>query len=185
MGKKRISRDEIVAGGVSFLREKGKEAWHARALAAWLGISTQPLFSCFSGMDELYEACLSAAAALFREAMKQEVETGKWAEYKAFGMAYIHFAAKEPKLFRLLFMEGGAEDRSVGWEESVRLICSQTGVSEQKAEDFHLKMWIFVHGIATFAAQGRLSLSEEEISKAISDQYRGLCFVMEEKNERN
>lgn len=47
-----------------------------------------------------------------------------------------------------------------------------TGLSFDDQKDFHLKVWIFTHGIATLVVTGTLNLSDEEIDKIIADSVR-------------
>ena len=55
-------------------------------------------------MDELREAVAESAYKLYLSFLKKESESGKYPQYKAFGMAYIRFAKEERELFKFLFM---------------------------------------------------------------------------------
>ena len=46
--KVKVSKEDINTAAVEMVRESGAEALNARALAAKLGCSTQPIFSNFS-----------------------------------------------------------------------------------------------------------------------------------------
>ena len=93
-------------------------------------------------------------------------------------MAYIQFAAKEPELFKLLYMRDRSTEQSPEWLQSdygmVRLVESGTGLSGDTAKLFHLEMWVFVHGVATMFATGFLNLDRELISRMLTDCYLGL-----------
>ena len=104
-------------------------------------------------------------------------------------MAYIEFARKERRLFELLYMRkrtltetSEKEDRE-RCQPIVELIQKNTGLSEEKAYQLHLDMWIFVHGIAVMIATSYLPWNEEFISQALTDTYLGLRhrFCEEEK----
>ncbi|MBR2615498.1 MAG: WHG domain-containing protein, partial [Clostridia bacterium] len=172
--RKRIQREEILRGALELLRKSGLEAWNARALAAHLGISTQPLFSAFSGMEELKEAALEEVAAEYRRFTEARLAEGRYPKYKALGMAYVEFAREEPRLFALLFMNGSSDRMRRDWDGAVMRIEEDYKLSEEKAERIHLEMWICVHGIATMLATGTLSLSEEEVSRILTDVFVGL-----------
>lgn len=48
--KVKVTKEEIIAAALEILRQKGMEAVNARAVAAALGCSTQPIFSNYSSM---------------------------------------------------------------------------------------------------------------------------------------
>ena len=70
------------------------------------------------------------------------------------GMAYIRFAAEEKELFHLLFMRNRQKEiippSDPDLEEKSALIRDQLGLTIEDARQFHLDMWIYVHGIAIF-----------------------------------
>ena len=51
--KVKVTKEEIIAAALEILRQKGMEAVNARAVAAALGCSTQPIFSNYSSMGAL------------------------------------------------------------------------------------------------------------------------------------
>ena len=59
--KNKFTREEMVAAGVELVREKGMEAVTARSIAEKLGVSTQPVFTCFSTMEEVRREIRAAA----------------------------------------------------------------------------------------------------------------------------
>lgn len=102
--KVRISKEDIVTAAVALVRKDGVQAINARNIASALNCSTQPVFSNFATMDDLRNAVVEAADALYREYMQRETESGAYPPYKASGMAYIRFAKEEKELFKLLYM---------------------------------------------------------------------------------
>lgn len=173
----RITREEIVRGAIELVREKGAEALNARALAAVLDCSTQPIFSNFATMEELSEATLEGAYALYYDFLEKEAQRGDHPRYKSFGMAYIRFAKEERELFKLLFMRDrrGEEISSApDFDASVEMIMEANGVDRETARIMHMEMWSFVHGLATMQATSFLELDAETISRMTSDAYQGL-----------
>ena len=63
---------------------------------------------------------------------------------------------------------------SIDFEESVQMIASANGVTEEKARRMHLEMWACVHGIGTMLATSFLPLEWELISDMLTDCYNGL-----------
>lgn len=175
--KVKISKEEIVKTALDLVRESGEETLNARAIAAALNCSTQPIFSNFATMEELQKAVSLAAYERYLAFLKREAERGEYPPYKSFGIAYIRFAKEEKELFRLLFLcdrKGQELVPAPDFEESVDLIMRSNDISRESAERLHLEMWICVHGIATMLATSFLTLEWELISDMISDVYQGI-----------
>ena len=175
--KVKITKDDIIQTALDLLRKNGDAAINARSLASALNCSTQPIFSNFSTMEELQKAALANAYELYLDFLKREVESGKYPQYKAFGMAYIRFAKEERALFKLLFMRdrtGEDMSPSLDFEASVQMIMKANGVSIEKARLMHMESWAFVHGIGTMLATSFLPLEWEIISDMLTDVYQGI-----------
>ena len=185
--KVKTTREDIINTAIGLIRSKGQHSINARAIANALNCSTQPVFSNFATMDKLEEAVIVAAYDIYLGFIKAEVESGKYPQYKSFGMAYVRFACEEKELFKLLFMrDRTGEDMSLSpdFEESVQLIMNANGVTAEKAKLIHLEMWTFVHGISVMIATSFLSFEWETISNMISDIYMGIrARHLSEENE--
>lgn len=175
--KIRITKEEIVNTALALVRENGVGAINARAVALALGCSTQPIFSNFASMEKLEGEVLGVAYQLYLSFIKNEVDSGKYPQYKAFGMAYIRFAKEEKELFKLLFMRdrtGADLSPTPDFEESVKMIMQANGVARETAFLMHLEMWSLVHGIGTMLATSFLVLDWDFISGMLTDVYQGL-----------
>ena len=173
----KITKERIVDAAMELVRQGGANSLNARALAELLGCSTQPIFSNFSSMEELDEAVTVAAHQLYLDFLHREMESGKYPQYKSFGMAYIRFADEEKELFKLLFMrDRHGEDLTptADFESSVEIIMSSCGVTHDIATLIHMEMWACVHGIGTMLATSFLTLDWELISTMLSDVYLGI-----------
>ena len=175
--KVKITKEDIINAAIELTKEKGDCAINARAIAAYLNCSTQPIFSNFSTMAELKKATIAAAYQIYLDFLKREVKNGKHPPYKSFGMAYIRFAKEKKELFKLLFMRDRTNEdisTSPDFEESVQMIMKANNISEQKARLIHLEMWTCVHGIGAMLSTSFLPLDWELISNMISDIYKGI-----------
>ena len=175
--KAKVTRESIVAAALDLAREAGPEAINARAVAARLGCSTQPVFSNYATMEALQRDVLSAARAVADTYMDPS-RAGDLPPYKAMGMGYVRFAMAEPALFRWLYMrdrsrEAPADDRAEN-AQAIRLIAEKTGLDEDRAWRFHLEMWLFVHGLAATLATGYAGWSEQLIGDMLTDVFQGL-----------
>jgi AcrR family transcriptional regulator len=175
--KVRVTREDIINIAVELVRSNGADALNARAIAAALNCSTQPIFSNFATMDDLRDATIHSAYELYLSFLKKEQERGRYPAYKSFGMAYICFARDERELFKLLFMrDRTGEDISspVDFEMSVEMIMKANGVTAERARLMHLEVWACAHGIATMLATSFLTLESDLISDMLSDIYQGV-----------
>lgn len=176
--KYKFTKEEIVRSALDLTRANGFSAVTARAVAAALSSSPKVIFGSFRSMEELQNAVLTSAHALYRSYLEEDIGSGRYPPYKASGMAYIRFAMEEPELFRLLFMRNrSGEDISSQPDEAdlvIPLIQQATGLSRERAEQFHLSMWIYVHGIATMAATSFLDWDLSLASRLITDVYQSM-----------
>jgi hypothetical protein len=93
-------------------------------------------------------------------------------------MAYIRFAKEEKELFKLLYMRDRSgesiPERTEQTDQLAAMVQSNTGLTGQDAQLFHLEMWAYVHGIATMFATGFFDLEWDLVSRMITDCYQGL-----------
>lgn len=185
--KKQIPREKIMEAALELLEESGMESINVRALAAKLKCSTQPIYLSFQNMEECKAAVEQEAYRRYESFLKQELAQEKYPKYKRFGMGYIRFACTQPGLFRFLFLRKRTEQEqqtgSPDFQEAVSIVMQMHGWNYEKALLFQLEMWIFVHGIATMAATDFLSLTEGQISDAITDMYQGLLMRYTRKED--
>ena len=184
--KVKITKEEIIRTAVDLVRTSGAQAMNARAVAAALNCSTQPIFSNFATMEELQRAVIDHAYTYYLGYLQEAASKGEYPRYKAAGMAYIRFAKEEKELFRLLFMRDRTAEETADpddFKEWVRTQMESNGVTREVAAIMHLEMWAFVHGIATMLVTSFLPLEWDLISNMLTDVYRGIQarYVTEEK----
>ena len=173
----KITQENIIKTAVELVRMHGAQALNARGVAAALNCSTQPSFSNFASMDDLLAATVGAAYGVYQDFIKRELESGKYPQYKAFGMAYIRFAKEEKELFKLLFMCDTTRQSftpTQDFDASVSMIMRMNGMDKATAELLHLEMWVCVHGIATIHATSFLSLEWDLVERMLTDVYQGI-----------
>ncbi len=185
--KQKLTKETIVAAAVEIVRNRGVDALNARELAKELQRSTQPIFSNFRTMDEVKEAVLYCATEIYEGYLQKEGEAGIYPPYKASGMGYIRFAKEEKELFKLLFMRNRSAETipqtSQELEEMAGVVATNLQIPHEDAFQFHLKMWIYVHGIATMMATSYLDWDWDFVSETLTDAYLGLRKRQEEKND--
>lgn len=181
--KIRFGREDIVEAALELTREQGAEGVNARAVAARLGCSTQPLFRVFESMEQLREAVARRAMDIYARHIA-EGAAREPQSYKGTGLAYIDFARREPQLFKLLFMQDraskpAAEIEDPSFELVISALMERVSLSREQAMEFHLNMWVFVHGLAVMTATKYMSFTDEELSRMLGAEFMAMKGLYE------
>lgn len=182
--KNKFTKNEMVAAAVNVVRRSGIESLTAKALAAELKISTQPVFTCFANMDSLKNEVYKAAEKIYEERVLRGLK--EKTPFLGFGKQYIGFAKEEPELYRLLFLTPGTVKSGAFFmaERSKELVKQSLieiyRLSETEAEMYFRYMWLAVHGIATLFVTGVCDYSDEEISKILTGFSVSICKSIKE-----
>lgn len=185
--KVRYSKQAVVDAAYDIARASGLEAVNARAVAAALGCSTQPLFREFQTMEQLRDAVVARAKQGYDLRIQQSASRTDMPPYKAAGMAYLQFAREEPQLFRMLFMcdrsnkkQDDMED-DPNYEYLLSAIMLATGYTREIARDFHLHMWIYAHGLAAMVATSYVAFNDDDLSGLLSLQFEAGKLLAEKR----
>ena len=183
--KFKFTRAEITDAALQVVRRNGIGALTARAIADELGVSTQPVFTCFSTMTEARGAVRSAAESIY----DGYVEEGLRAEipFYGFGMQYIRFAREEPELYRLLFLTQGQEQESLAvrsmrhLQELVRpSLMDIYRITAEEADVYFRDMWLAAHSISTLIVTGGCPYSDLDIGQILTGFSVGICKAIKE-----
>jgi len=169
--KAKILKKHIIEGSLNIVRREGMSRLNARNIAKEIKYSTQPIYTYYATMEELKADVLKAASDYFDNYLAECVKHRKGTSaYGAIGLGYIQFAKEEKELFKLLFMQDNIYGQT--WEQEqnsqIEMVMAATGLSRDDAKNFHLQMWIFAHGIATFFATSYLDISDELIDEFLT-----------------
>lgn len=182
--KFKFEKEEIINTAINLVRQNGADYLTARNLGSALGSSAKPIFSLFGSMDEVKKEVFAAAYNLYESYLETDIKKGEVPPYKASGLAYIRFANEEKELFKLLFMrDRTGEDLSRDQDRIkpiIEIIMENLKVDEETAVMLHLKLWVYVHGVATMCATRYLNWDTEFISTSISEVYNGLILNIKE-----
>lgn len=184
--KQRITREMILERSFEMFCREGMEVVNARSVAKALNCSTQPIFSYFSGMQDLKTTLEQKAKDHFEAALKVEDQTGD--PLVNIGCAYTRFAAEQPRLFAHLFMITqddplypfiSEEQR----QELIRREAEYTGLTPEQTEVLYVQMSIYIHGLAAVRAANKADFTPETMGKMIADTQdmtiKGLRYMME------
>ncbi len=188
--KAKFTKEKIVDTAFGIVKTDGFEALTSRALGTRLGSSARPIFTVFQSMDEVQQAVIESAKALYKEYVDRGL---MWEHpFKGVGTQYILFSIQEPKLFQLLFMteqpqipdfSGVLPLIEESYEEILLSIQKDHGMSRPLAEKLYHHLWIYTHGIATLCATKMCRFTGEEISNMITEVCMSLLKnIKEEKN---
>lgn len=169
--RKQITRDMILNAALKLLKGQGFEAVNIKELAKELNCSTQPIYLSFTGMDDLRSALIPMAVSEFESIMKSNGSDGK---IRLYGMEYIDFAKREPKLFCFLFMRANAfsEIKRILLpiiEESVEELMNTYHISHEEADYLHDQMWMHAHGIAAMTATRFCDWDTEKVKYMLTE----------------
>ena len=188
--KIRISKDMILEAAFEIIRQDGMEKLSNRELAKKLKCSIRPIYYQFENVEEMQKELYIKIEQYFYKFLLDNMIEGI-PQYKQIGINYIRFAKKEKQLFQTLFMNstGLTPDAFVSkdgedYKEIEKLIRISTNLKEEDIKDFHTKMWIFCHGIATLVASGTVKLTDSQIQDLLSYEFQALMLLEENPNNK-
>ena len=178
---KKIKKDDIVQAGIEIIRNDGILSLNARKIAQKLNCSTQPIFYIYSNMQDVKNDIINVITKMFNDSIiKSNYDR---IVYKDIGINYIKFAKEEPELFKVLFNSTynmqvlSFMNLTSNLNKINDIISKQTGLSKEKAKKFHLKMWLYVNGIANLVANNTCNFTKEEIEKLLEEQYISMLLL--------
>ena len=186
----KITKEMIINTAFEIAREKGFEKISNRELAKKMNCSIRPIYYQFKNVEELNKELYKKIERYFYEFlidnMIKDVPL-----YKQIGINYIKFAIAENNLFKFLFMTEIKDEPSAfittnekGFEELVKAIKISTKLSDKDIKSFHIKMWIFAHGIATLSATKSVKFTDEQIQDLLSQEFQALMLLEENPNNK-
>ena len=180
--KPKYTKEEIINAAYGLAREEGIDAVVARAVGSRLGTSSSPIFSVFENMDELKNEVTKKAREYFSGYMRDVFDYTP--AFKEYGLRWVRFALTEQNLYSMLFLskapEGpygyyfeGAEDLLDALAcEIMKNFC----IEKDDAERILREMTVHANGIASFAINRGSSVSEDELSRELSEICIGLVL---------
>lgn len=186
----KITKEMILNTAFEIAREKGFEKISNRELAKKMNCSIRPIYYQFKNVEELNKELYKKIERYFYEFlidnMIKDVPL-----YKQIGINYIKFAIAENNLFKFLFMTEIKDEPSAfittdekGFEELVKAIKISTKLSDKDIKSFHIKMWIFAHGIATLSVNKSVKFTDEQIQDLLSQEFQALMLLEENPNNK-
>ena len=168
--KQRITREMILERSFEMFCREGMDVVNARSVTKALNCSTQPIFSYFSGMEDLKNALELKAKELFEGALKVQEQPGD--PLVNICCAYTRFAAEQPCLFTHLFMINKDNPLYPFMNEEARqsLIGCEAealGLSFEQAAKVFVQMTVYAHGLAAVRAAHKAEFTPERMEEMI------------------
>lgn len=185
-----ITKEMILASAFDIVREKGLEGISNRELAKKLNCSIRPIYYQFQNVEELYNELYVEIEKYFYKFLMDNMND-EMPKYKQVGINYIKFAKEEKEFFKILFMSEidlGLNDFITkdmeDFKELSKLIKISTNLNDEDIESFHIKMWIFSHGLATLVASSTINISDKQLKQLLSLEFQALMLLKENPNNK-
>ena len=174
-------RQLIGEAGLRLLHEQGLEAVTMRRVAARLGVGAMTLYTYVDGQRELQREMVRQGFDLLsqrcRESSTLHLEHAQ--SWRGGAKAYLDFAVGHPNLYRLMFDVPMNDDLDLlhgGFKplrDRVRQRLAQRGLQgaelDRETRASAGRYWIALHGLATLAISGRLSVLEGDLDDLLDD----------------
>jgi len=178
---RKYNREDIIKVAYEIAKLEGLEGINARKIAKTLGSSVQPIFHNFKNMEELIGEVTKKIYLKYQEYFKVDVKMPK--AYKLMGLGYIKFARDYPEFFKILFMKQ-TNKSAIDFvmadalsDDVIKAGVKLTGFSVEDQKRFHVKVWIFTHGMACLMATKTVNFTDLELDELLTDSivamYRG------------
>lgn len=175
---KKVQKEDIIKATLKILKKEDMESLNARRIAKELNCSVQPIYHNFENMEDLKKAAFLEMHCIYQRYMQKASKEEK--AYKAMGLAYIKYAKDYPNYFKIIFMnktdftpESLIDSDNTG-NDVIKKGMELTGFSYEEQRKFHVKVWIFTHGIATLLATNTVKMSEKEIDELLETTVRSM-----------
>ncbi len=146
-----------------------------RALARAAGVSAMAPYRHFTDKAALMAAVAGRGFAMLRSALETADAEGSDAErLVAQGEAYVAFALAHPALFRAMFACGAPAPGQPG-EPALAILTQRVApLAGARAAEATLGCWAIVHGLATLALDGGLTLAAEQVRAVLTLHVAGI-----------
>lgn len=186
--KTKITREMILDAAFSIARFEGIDYVSNRSIAKKLNSSIRPIYYQFKNTEELkIELGKKIDTFFYDYLLNNKIDSIPL--YKQIGINYIKFSRDEKNLFKILFMSDNKLLPSdfildTDYRKIKDIIKVSTNLSDADIKSFHLKMWIFTHGIASLLANETVLFTDRQISDLLSYEFQSLMLLEENPNNK-
>lgn len=187
--KPKCTREIIAQTAFEIVKESGLSALSVREIGKKLGVSASPIFTVFSGMDEVRQAARELAIQEFKELVSDYAQYSP--AFKKIGMTIVSYGINEPEMFKLLFMQ--EHNEPFGFQNTINdlgdlyftcidLIMNDYALKKEDAVLLFEQMWTMAYGLGAMCAMKVCSFSEEEIGERLSIAFAAHIMLIKSGN---
>ncbi|MBR6472480.1 MAG: TetR/AcrR family transcriptional regulator [Firmicutes bacterium] len=182
--KIKVTKQMVVEASFEVIRTNGHENLNARAIAEYLGCSTQPVLYNFKTVDEIREAAYEMADGYHTSfIMPKETDEDPML---ALGLNYVRFGHEEKNLFRFLFQTDKFGGKNMGellddpnLSGILDVMSEGLEVDREKVSEVFMTFFCVAHGLASLLANNSMEYDEEQCSKMLENVYMGMLASRE------
>lgn len=176
-------RSALVALAMDHVRRDGAESFSLREAARDAGVTSGAAYKHFADKDQLLAAVAAEALTLLAHRSQKATAGLKGKErLHTSAMAYIDFAAAEPRLFRLAFSRFGSDGKTEkdgvpSAFAQLRLAVTelQTDPGRPADPDALALAWAVAHGIASLISDGMWKKNDPRVEAALRLSFKGIA----------
>ena len=148
--KQRITREMILESAFVMFCNEGMEVVNARSVAKALNCSTQPIFSYFTGMQELKDALDAKAKDMYVAGVTSLPKSENWLVDMC--TAHVRFACENVPVYNHLFNSTRLDPSRLGayatlYADLVADVQEKEGVSKELADKLVDEVGIYANGL--------------------------------------
>lgn len=148
--KQRITREMILESAFVMFCQEGMEVVNARSVAKALNCSTQPIFSYFTGMQELKDALDAKAKDMYVSSVTSLAKSDNWLVDMC--TAHVRFACENVPVYNHLFNSTRLDPSRLGayaslYTDLVANVQEKEGVSREIADKLVDEVGIYANGL--------------------------------------
>lgn len=190
--KQKITQQMILDAGYDIAKRKGIENVNSRNISKLLSCSTQPIFSCFSTMDELKKSVFNFALKKIVNDGIEYVNSNKSLDYLDLSIQwYLKLLRNEPHLYKLIYFSNGysngtSKDFLLRYTSNDKVLSKmqvQYMISLDACKDILFRSYTLLHGIGTLVFFNGLEISDEEIINMIKQTVSEMVLYTSHENK--
>lgn len=177
--KVRITKEMVAKASFEIIRRSGHESLSARAIAEYLGCSTQPVLYNFRTVEEIREAAYGIADKFHTDyILPKETDDNPMLHL---GLNYVKFGHEEKNLFRFLFQTDKFGGKDIGslmsgpdLEGVLEVMAAGLEVDKDEAREMFLTFFCVAHGMASLLANNSMEYEEGQCRKMLEEVFFGM-----------
>lgn len=177
--KEKFTKEDLMNGGVEFVRQNGIEQLNTRNLATFIGCSTQPIFRNYINIEDYKMDLKKALHQNYKQFIYDNINKKDYLVSLCY--SYALYAKKEPNIFKALFITSLAGSRTLdevlncSWnKETIEYTIKEYNISKEKAETIYRDIRFYTHGIASQISCESIILNEKEIYSLIKEMVKNM-----------